>query len=213
MKELKMLNSNTAEVLSLISEQDFIKNFVLVGGSALTILIEHRLSEDLDFFTNIKFDIELILNHLNNKFDNVRIIAKSSNQIDLIVQNVKVTFCYQSNNLLENKELLMNNIYIASLDTIIAMKILTVFLRAKLRDYFDLYVYSLKFGFSSIVDIGNNNVPNFSKKLFQKSIVYIEDILDENIDELNPIIKSSKEDIRDYFVEQIKDYNLNIRNA
>jgi len=52
--ELKIkeyLKPKTAEVLSSISEIEEIKNFTLVGGSALSIHLHHRFSEDLDFFT------------------------------------------------------------------------------------------------------------------------------------------------------------------
>ena len=45
------LEPKTAEVLSSLSEIEEIKNFTLVGGSALSIYLHHRISEDLDFFT------------------------------------------------------------------------------------------------------------------------------------------------------------------
>jgi predicted nucleotidyltransferase component of viral defense system len=55
MKDLKNLNCllpDTKELLlELIDHCSFLQKYVLVGGSALTLHICHRKSEDLDFFT------------------------------------------------------------------------------------------------------------------------------------------------------------------
>jgi len=46
-----VLSPSTFEVLNSLSGIEEIKNFTLVGGSALSIHLHHRISEDLDFFT------------------------------------------------------------------------------------------------------------------------------------------------------------------
>ena len=53
-KLLENLLPATKEVFTKLSEVnlDFLENFVLVGGSALALRLEHRQSEDLDFFTH-----------------------------------------------------------------------------------------------------------------------------------------------------------------
>ncbi len=45
-----LTNTRTA-LLELIQTAPFLQNFVLVGGSALALHLNHRQSEDLDFFT------------------------------------------------------------------------------------------------------------------------------------------------------------------
>lgn len=51
-----------------ISGEPLLENFLLVGGTALSIHLEHRLSEDLDFATTDpvlpKDSISNLLNHL-----------------------------------------------------------------------------------------------------------------------------------------------------
>lgn len=42
----------TERLLNLIAEGKELENFVLVGGTALSLYLKHRTSEDLDFFTN-----------------------------------------------------------------------------------------------------------------------------------------------------------------
>jgi len=48
------LAQQTANVLTSLSEIPDIQNFTLVGGSALSIHLNHRISEDLDLFTWFK---------------------------------------------------------------------------------------------------------------------------------------------------------------
>ncbi len=52
LKNLKCLLPNTETLLlKMISSCDFLEKYVLVGGSALSMHLCHRKSEDLDFFT------------------------------------------------------------------------------------------------------------------------------------------------------------------
>jgi len=204
MRELKALSSNTAKVLKKLSKLNELNSFVLVGGSGLALFLNHRFSEDLDFFTCEEFEHKEIIDAINSICSDVRIILSTKNQLDLIIENVKVTFCFQKNELLKNRQNLLNNIYLAKLDTIITLKMLTLFLRAKFRDYYDIYTISLKFGLKYLLDLGLKNIPNFSEKLFQNSLTFIDDIEEDNINSLQPVFKVNIFEIRDYFVEMIK---------
>ena len=46
---LDFISNNTSSVLNRLLREKFLDRFTLVGGTALSIQIEHRLSEDLDF--------------------------------------------------------------------------------------------------------------------------------------------------------------------
>ena len=45
----EFLPDNTRKVLEIFSLQKFIRNYSLVGGTALSMQIEHRKSQDIDF--------------------------------------------------------------------------------------------------------------------------------------------------------------------
>ena len=62
MKDLKGLAPNTKQVLESLSDIEKLKEYTFVGGSALSVHLKHRLSEDLDFFSKGKeLDIEYLL--------------------------------------------------------------------------------------------------------------------------------------------------------
>ncbi len=79
-------------LLTLINTAPFLSDYVLVGSSALALHLRHRKSEDLYFFTyNDTFDKGEIISYLK-RFDNKEIINQTDDQIDILINTVKVTF-------------------------------------------------------------------------------------------------------------------------
>ena len=199
MKNLNCLQDDARDVLlTLIDTAAFLRNYVLVGGSALTLHLCHRKSEDLDFFTyDDTFEKEAIFTYLN-QFDHKEIINQSKDQIDVLINGVKVTFFNAKWHFLKPERIAAFNL--SPPQAIAAMKVNTLFMRAKYRDYYDLYclakeLYSLR----EIYDYSKNVIEGVNFKLFAVALVYIDDIEDDNILHLEPKEVISKEAIRDYF--------------
>ena len=84
------------------------------------------------------------------------------------------------------------------------MKLNTLFLRAKYRDYYDLYclsksVFSIEEMYSIIYDL----MPGMNKRLFQMAITYTDDITDDSILHLEPKYTVSRGEISAYFQEKV----------
>ena len=203
LKNLKCLLPNTeALLLKMIDKCDFLDKYVLVGGSALTLYLCHRKSEDLDFFTyDDSFDKREIFEYIK-QFKNKEILNQTDEQIDLLLDGVKVTFFNARWSFLKPKKI--ENFNLASLEAIAAMKINVLFLRAKYRDYYDIYFLvkksmSLKKVFECSLDV----LEGINFKLFSVALLYTDDIEDDNIEYLEPIELLSKEKIRDFFQLQL----------
>ena len=96
MQDLKNLNyllPKTKELLlQMVESCSFLHKYVLVGGSALTLHICHRKSEDLDFFTyEDSFDTREILSFIQG-FEIKEIINQTDEQIDLELPEA-TTYC------------------------------------------------------------------------------------------------------------------------
>lgn len=198
------LQDNTRTLLYKLRDQtEFLKNYSLVGGSALALYLCHRRSEDLDFFTYTdSFDKQAILNHCRHFFQ-FEILNESDDQLDVLIDGVKTTFFNAGWRFLKPECNFSLNI--ADLSAIAAMKVNTLFLRAKYRDYYDLYFLVEKvFDLSSLYDCARQVVPGLTKKLLCIALTYIDDIEDDNILHLCPVLKLSKEDIRTFFEMKIK---------
>ena len=199
LKNLKCLLPKTeALLLKLIDECSFLKKYVLVGGSALALYLCHRKSEDLDFFTyEDSFDKREIFEYIQS-FKNKEILSQSDEQIDALLDGVKVTFFNAKWNFLKPQKVKKFNL--ASLESISAMKVNTLFLRAKYRDYYDLYFLAKeRMSLKEIFENSKYIVEGINFKLFAIALLYIDDIEDDNIKYLEPKEIISKEKIRDFF--------------
>jgi len=207
MQDLKNLNyllpKTQAILQKLYNSCPFLSKYVLVGGSALALHICHRKSEDLDFFTyEDDFDKQEIFNYLKN-FQNKEILNQTNEQIDLLLDGVKVTFFNAKWKFLKPKKI--ENFNLSSLSAISAMKVNVIFLRAKYRDYYDLYFLCKKIGIEDVFKYSLQVLDGLTFKLFIVSLLYIDDIEDDNIDYLDPEKIISKEKIRDFFQIEIDD--------
>jgi len=199
LKNLKCLLPKTETLLlKMVDECSFLNKYVLVGGSALALYVCHRKSEDLDFFTyEDSFDKKEIFDYIQG-FENKEVLHQSDEQIDLLLDGVKVTFFNAKWAFLKPQKVEKFNL--ASLESISAMKVNVMFLRAKYRDYYDLY-FLVKEGMSlkEIFEHSTNIVEGINFKLFAIALLYIDDIEDDNIEYLEPVERISKEKIRDFF--------------
>ncbi|MEF3192501.1 MAG: hypothetical protein K6347_08185, partial [Campylobacterales bacterium] len=79
-------------------------------------------------------------------------------------------------------------------------KVNALFLRAKYRDYYDLYFLAKEaMSLKEIFRCGEEVVEGLTYKLFVAALLYIDDIEDDNIDHLEPKEKISKKEMRDFF--------------
>lgn len=173
-----MINQDTLSLLEKISTHPFFKehNVYLVGGTALAYHVKHRTSYDLDFcLPDVKElpDLSFLNKYDSEKlpFENEtkdRVINDGGNIDDLqqrfLVDDIKVEFfCIPSQSereileLDEDKQDIVGNVKIASMDAIFQLKSITLLERNKIRDLYDLNYMIKKHGFCFESFIGTLN--------------------------------------------------------
>lgn len=142
------LNKNQKILIELFSKTSLVKKFYLTGGTALsTFYLHHRLSVDLDFFSDKPFSYEeltVFLGEVKEKFKLEEISAvKIFDRWQFATQSkepVKMEFVYFNHEKKRLKPLeKRENIFVDSLDDIAANKTLAYFDRNEPKDLFDLY--------------------------------------------------------------------------
>jgi predicted nucleotidyltransferase component of viral defense system len=172
------LAPKTKEVFPSAVQFLCIKDYVLVGGTALAIQINHRLSVDLDFCkwidtTTAKdgIDFRAIEEELKIKYKKVIPNPIDFNQADFIADGVKFQFFNEVGYKLPTKETIKGdgNLRIAPIELIAAMKVKTMFQRTTYRDYYDVYsiVYEELLALDKLVELACI----YDKKLNRKLIV------------------------------------------
>jgi len=169
----------------MIDTCDFLDKYVLVGGSALSMHLCHRKSEDLNFFTyDDSFNKQEVFTYIQS-FKNKEILNQTDEQVDALLDGVKVTFFNAQWKFLT--PVTRKKFNLSSLEAIATMKINVLFLRAKYRDYYDIYFLvksgmNLKKMFECSLDV----LDGINFKLFSVALLYTDDIEDDNIEYLEP---------------------------
>ena len=204
-KNSRVLLPKTLDVLEKLSSLAFLSDYTFIGGSALAFYLSHRQSEDLDFFTWLpSIDKLLIKNSLTAIFEESHLVVDTEKQQDWLVDGVKITFFANNWDGLKQRERLKENLFIGSLPLLTATKINTLFLRAKFRDYYDLYALNKKgISIASIFEDAFSFFPTINRKLFQMALIYTKDIQEDDIAYLKPEFKVKKEGISKHFEKEI----------
>ncbi len=213
---MKGLKENTQEVFELLSQQEWIREYTLIGGTALALQIHHRISEDLDFCVwqspSIKGRLlvkrDEITNHLTRMGLNFEVTRLLDNQIDLVANEVKITFFADSQNQKPNGIFsFRDNIHMPDVINLSAMKACVMFDRSKFRDYYDLYcIGQMGVSIQQIIDASIQFKPYLNPKLITIMLTDGNRITDEPIGHLNPIYTITKTEIENYFKGKVREW-------
>ena len=124
MLQTQTVEPRTLDILKKLIEVPELSDFLLVGGTALSLQYGHRRSIDLDLFSSINFDNEFIAHALEKQFKGFT-YRSVNNPICLFgyIDDVKVDFVKHLHHPLINTPLVTEGIRFMSIPDIIAMKV------------------------------------------------------------------------------------------
>lgn len=170
------------DVLNFLSAQDFLNDFRLVGGTGLALYWGHRLSADIDLFTDRKLSLTGLEQRLTYLNDSVQI---SKNPIGLVyeIKNIKCDFLIYPYTFAFN-ETKEDGIRIAHIEDIIALKLGAIANRGARKDFVDLYYIFEKYSLNDLFFFYTRmyNVKEHFSLL--KSMTYFEDAENESAPKL-----------------------------
>lgn len=171
----EILTKEQLDLLSLL--EDFSKGFGLVGGTAIALHIGHRRSIDFDLFSDGQFNNQSILKKIKRTLKIDEIIVNKLDELTFTLNGVKFTFFNFPYKLSYSKKI---GIFVRMPDllTLAAMKAFALGMRAKWKDYIDLY-FIIKDHYS-IEDISKKAKKifgsHFNEKIFRGQLAYFEGI-------------------------------------
>lgn len=167
------VSAEALELLREIQDQPVLKDFYLVGGTALALHYGHRISVDLDFFTNKEFESYVLIDSFKEKYP-VGILSQAKNSATLSIRSVKTDFIRHNYPLLKplQKE---EGITMASVEDIAAMKLNSTMNRGSKKDFFDIYELLCHFTITELLSFHASKYDFTSQLILIKSLVYFED--------------------------------------
>ena len=144
----RSLAPHTGRLIEAVSKLECIKPFVLVGGTALSIQLENRQSEDLDFMRwkqNKDDDLDINWPQLQRELASIGEVqdvqVSGFDQVLFVVDGVKISFYAAPRKRIATMHEVpyLNNIRLADVESIGVMKMEAMMRRSKFRDYYDIY--------------------------------------------------------------------------
>ena len=216
------LRQETIPVFEAVSQMKVVKGLYLCGGTAQSLQMRHRKSEDLDFeLLGLRkerpmLDFSAISNEVSSVFPDCRKEFLSKNQLQIFVNgNVKLSFFRPENSVPElGKGFVYNNIVTPSLQELLGMKLFTIAVRSAFRDYYDIYAL-LKDGYD--LAKGVEYAGKFSRHTIHSKFIY-SILLNENYFHkpksfalLEPKYDVSTKDIAEFVQQYIEERGIKIK--
>jgi hypothetical protein len=181
-----------------------VKNFYLVGGTALALQIGHRRSVDFDLASRQPIDsFNLERQLMSRGFQIQRTFTATGDEYSALIQETKVTFFHFPFDVQHPLFWGKGKVTLPTIEDLAAMKAYALGRPSKWKDYVDLY-FILKFHLQLDDVIQQTRrifSGHFSAKLFREQLCYFEDMdYSESIDYLGDA--PSNEEVK-AFLERI----------
>ena len=172
---IKTLDKDRLEVYKKLYA--FSDKFILAGGTAIMLQINHRKSYDFDCFSDKPLDRKLILKARQTFGNDINVQVDNSDLFLFITSNgVKIDFAYfpytPTTSVIRSKPISM-----FALEDLASNKAYVIGRRATWRDYVDIFFLIKKFTLDSIIKNSQKKFKGeFGVKLFLEQLVYFDDL-------------------------------------
>ncbi len=186
MLQTATVKESTLRLLSQLQAEPLLSHTYLVGGTALSLQIGHRESEDLDLFSVEPLDFLLVQTLLIDKYGFVPSVIVENTLIGFI-QGVKIDVIYHPFPWLESA-IEEDGLRIATKADIAAMKMHAIINSGKRpKDFVDVAFLSMCFSYNGIKRLLLRRYPSYDPIMADKAVIYFGDIDEDLIPEINMI--------------------------
>lgn len=202
------LPPKTKIVLNNIKKMPDLADFYLSGGTALSLQLGHRESEDLDFFSKKDFNPEALQSKFI-PFGKVTNVEIEKSTLNLFLDDVKIQFLYYPYDLLK-KPISYQDILISSLIDIACTKLITISSRGSKKDFIDLFVLLQSFTLSYLFENLDKKYKstNYNHLHIIKSLIFFESANTQPMPRLH--IDINWEEIKKVITQKVADYRSSL---
>lgn len=175
MLQTSTVASSTLELLKKLQAEPLLSSVRLVGGTALSLQIGHRESEDLDLFSVEPLDDNLVQSMLIDKYGFVPSVIAQNTLIGFL-QGIKIDVIYRPFSWLDGS-VEENGMRIASIADVAAMKMHAIINSGKRpKDFVDIAFLSMHYSYNEIKQLLLRRYPAYDPIMADKAIIYFGDI-------------------------------------
>ncbi len=186
MLHYETIEPDLLELLNDLMSETRLREFKLVGGTALALQIGHRKSNDIDLFSCAGFTSDSVLRILLKKYQ-VQLLEQLPQTLLCSIKNIRVDFIRFSYPFIR-PIIEKDGIRMASMEDIAAMKLDAIAGRGSKKDFYDLYFLLRLYDIESLLSFYKEMYPHQTTFHVVKSMVYFKDAEREP----NPLVIDKK---------------------
>jgi hypothetical protein len=166
----KAINKKQIRCLEILGQSKISGKFYLAGGTALAMLLEHRKSVDLNFFSYTNFNNDNFIEELSAAFKSKPLLNSASKGTLYITHDkVKISFIRFPYKMIDKEIKTSFNIKMAGLKDAAAMKLSAVTGRTSKKDFVDIYfLLKEKFSFGDIISF---YIQKYGREIYNEVIL------------------------------------------
>ena len=161
------------KLIQTMMQKEYLDSFVLVGGTALALQLGNRESIDLDLFSNTDFASNELLTSLLKDYQIV-VNNQLSQTLITTINYVKVDFIKFHYPFIR-PFLVIENIRMASLEDIAAMKLDAITGRGSKKDFYDLFFLLQHYSIDELFSFYTEKYPHQTTFHVARSLTYFDD--------------------------------------
>jgi hypothetical protein len=175
MLHTETVTPGTLELIHRLMDDEKLKQFYLVGGTALSLMLGHRLSIDIDLFTTDSFNGLQLAKHLAENHQ-ATILNARDNFLTGHINGVRLDMLLHSYPHV-NPVLDPENIRMLGLEDIAAMKINAIVGNGtRIKDFVDIHYVLKEMPYQQIVEAYSTKYPNTDRHQVKMSLLHHQDI-------------------------------------
>jgi predicted nucleotidyltransferase component of viral defense system len=212
MLQKKSVRKPLWDLLRDLQKSNVFENYFLVGGTALSLQLGHRVSDDINLFTRSDINKDEIFDFLNRNYAGKYQISNLQNIIlQIVINDIKVDFVKYDYTLIEDVKKEEGIKYLGKKD-ISAMKLMAVANRGdQAKDFIDIYYLLKEMSLNEMFDYYKRKYNQNDIGAIKRSLVYFDDVTNSNWNSVRLLNdKLSIENIKHVIVNEMNRYNKNI---
>lgn len=175
MLHTESVNRSTLELIRKLQLRPYLKDFYLVGGTALSLHFGHRKSLDIDLFSSKEFNVSSVLEQMQQEFS-FQIFTTDSNTLRGNIEGVNLDLLSHRYSFVK-KPVLENNIKVLSIPDILAMKLNAIAVSGeRSKDFIDVYFGLEQFSIAEMLSFYKRKYDQQSAAHVLKSLIYYDDV-------------------------------------
>jgi len=171
MLHTETIDQSTLELLIQLQQKEYLKEFYLVGGTALALKMGHRKSVDLDLFSNFSFDTVQLLENLSADFS-FSLFFSANNVLKGSIRGVQIDIVAHRYPLICDP-IITDSICMLSVEDIAAMKLNAITVSGqRVKDFIDIYYLLETYSIGEMIGFYKKKYSQYNEANVLKSLCW-----------------------------------------